>query len=52
MTRSMNGTHEWDSREQWPEEELFCESRWQGQKQRSIGGSMIGNRCKINKMRT
>jgi len=43
MTRSMSGTHEWDSRKQWPEEELFCESRWQGQKQRSIGGSMIGN---------
>ena len=38
--------HEWDSIKQWLEEELFYESRWQGQKQRSIGGNMIGNRCK------
>jgi hypothetical protein len=41
---------EWDCRKQWPEEELFCESRWQEQIQRSIGGSTIGNRCKkVNK---
>jgi hypothetical protein len=43
--------HEWDSRKEWPEDELFCESRLQGQKQRSIGGSMIANRCRKNKMR-
>jgi len=51
MTRIMSGTHEWDSRKQWPEEELFCESRRQGHKQRSIGGSTIGNRCKKKRER-